>query len=337
MVSSAISSAQSIGMHLANDCCERSESSKCCLRARIWSSICGLELFLTSVSGRSSPLLSRVVSKETIHSTEQHNHLPITIANGNSGLEDPFLGFARINLYPYIVSIDAILYEVIQVLYDTDAAQLDQHETRRQTELLNDSLDKWHFEISSSAFDLDSPDQTPLPEQTYVKLRYFSTRMMINRHCLHSLTSNSEVLVQPELSISPDQRGAILCVEAARAVIRLLPTNTDGRWLFQCTPFWCVLYYVVQSAGILSLAIGSTAIHTPRPVFEIIDDARNALRWLSEIANTGKPAQRAWFAVSQLLLLALSEIDHDSEELEPFIPDELVFADDIPMKDLLYS
>jgi hypothetical protein len=96
---------------------------------------------------------------------------------------------------------------------------------------------------------------------------------MINRTCLCDPKVEEKTLVKSEISTAEARRGTRLCVAAARACLQVLPTSPELDWLFQCTPFWCTLYYIVQSTAILSLEISFAAVQIPEPVTDIIDDA----------------------------------------------------------------
>jgi Fungal specific transcription factor domain len=161
----AFRSAQSLGMHLVGED-NGGQSSQGGLRTRIWRSICGLELFLAFISGRPSNFISEPLSTDILSNVDDDgswDHLWDNRHNKNN-LPNPFHSSSDgANLLSHNISVDIILSDVVQTLYDSTATRLSWDETQSYMERLNSSLDDWHSEISPSRnFDLDNTDRTPL-------------------------------------------------------------------------------------------------------------------------------------------------------------------------------
>lgn len=225
------------------------------------------------------------------------------------------------------ILLDKILADVMQTLYCARTVRLSWATLQEHMVRLNSLLDDWRSQLPQFyAVDSDSiGDRTPLPEQTFLMLRYHSMRMMINRPCLCEADVLTKAMPgQSEASVKKDQEAAELCVTSAQALLRLLPSDPDIIWVFKCAPWWCILHYLVQSAAILILEIIFKAVHVEDSIEDVTADARAVLQWLSEMARTGASAKKAWTVVSKLLSLAMIKAGQDPAGLEPYMWNDTV-------------
>ncbi|KAL9618524.1 MAG: hypothetical protein Q9160_006780 [Pyrenula sp. 1 TL-2023] len=290
------------------------------LQKRIWHTVSGLDLFVALLSGR--PPASSPESVSTGMSSMFSGELSSDPQGSRANMRMSHESMPGApNVMHYNIWLDRILSDVMSTLYSANMVRYSWAKLQRHTVRLNSLLDDWRSQLPPSyALDLGRRDHAPLPEQTYLTLRYFSTRMMINRPSVCATSSLKAAMPdQSEASVVKDRKAAALGVASAQALLRTFPRETDIVWVFQCTPWWCVLHYLVQAAAVLILEIHFRAVHVPEPIRDIIADARTALSWLSKIAETGHAAKKAWTVVSKLTLLALSKAGEDPFDLRPFM------------------
>jgi len=220
------------------------------------------------------------------------------------------------------ILLDKILADTMDNLYNASTVKMTWAKIQNHVSQLNSRLENWRSQIISTyGFDLDRwGEMSPLPERMYLALRYFSTGMIINRPCLCEANSHQNAIPdQSESSVDEDEKASALCVASARGLLRLFPQDPDIVWLFQSTPWWCVLHYIVQAGAVLVLEITFNAVHVSDALSQLVADAQKMLRWLSKVAETGLPARRAWVAISRLLMFSLLRIGQDPSELEAFM------------------
>jgi hypothetical protein len=152
-------------------------------------------------------------------------------------------------------------------------------------------------------------------------LRYFSTSMLVSRPCLREFTTDKgKIPFKTSSSKNMDLTAAIQCVSSARSILRLFPDIPNIPQMYDSTPWWCVLHFLVQAGAVLVLELYCDTTHLIEEPDVIINDAGKLLRWLHALAPTSLAAQRAWTALSRLLHLTLSRIGQDASSLSAFMP-----------------
>src|SRR5204863_3850371 len=94
----------------------------------------------------------------------------------------------------------------------------------------------------------------------------------------------------------------------ARGLLQLLPQNVNAVQLYDSSPWWCVLHYLIQAGVVLMIEISFDTPHLPAEIDTLITESAHVLRWLSALSATSVPAQRAWVSLSRLLQLALAKL-----------------------------
>jgi hypothetical protein len=146
----------------------------------------------------------------------------------------------------------------------------------------------------------------------YLSLRFFGASMLINRPCLCDVNElNAAIPSQSEASRRIDMEAAIRCISAARGLLQLLPGDVNAVELYNSSPWWCVLHYLIQAGVILIMEISFDTAHIPAEIDNLIIESARVLRWLLALSATSAAAQRAWVSLSRLLRLALAKAGKD--------------------------
>ncbi|KAL1963631.1 hypothetical protein VTN77DRAFT_7952 [Rasamsonia byssochlamydoides] len=301
-------------------------------QARVWQCICSLEQFLCVWTGRPPAIQSRFtngpfpkaaepsVSQSLSQAATQYPMSRTPFPEGTKSFIST--GWSTFTACLYL---DRIVAEVLGELYSPGMINQAWASVQQLVSILNAKLDHWHLSLppnlrlSAGQSDSSSHAQS---QRSYLAFRFYSTRMLINWPCLCKTRNISlPMTLQSESSKSVDAEAVEQCREAARDLLRLLPDNGTVSAVYDSTPWWCVLHFVVQAGVILALEILPEAGHTRSSDTEqLIAECVKAIQWLRALSETSVPARRAWFAYSRLMQLALANAGKDPSMLAPYVP-----------------
>lgn len=331
-VALAIRYAQARAVHLVDPVPDATEPQREC-QARVWQCICSLEQNLCVWTGRPPAIQSRFTTGHLSKAAEpavnpqalpqaaasQHPMLRTTFPEGTKGFVSTGSSTFTACLY-----LDMIVADVLEELYSPGMVNQAWAKIQQATSVLNAKLDRWHLSLpvnlrlSAGQSDCSSQAQR---ERSYLAFRFYSTRILINWPCLCKARNISPVTVQSESSRIFNAEAVEQCREAARDLLRLLPDDGTVSAVYDSTPWWCVLHFVVQAGVIFGLEILPEAAHMrPSDAEQLIAESVKAIQWLKALSETGVPARRAWFAYSRLMQLALANAGKDPSMLTPYVP-----------------
>jgi hypothetical protein len=223
------------------------------------------------------------------------------------------------------LDLDRIVAEVLEELYSPGMINQAWAAVQRVVSRLNEKLDHWDLSLPST-LRLSEGRLDPLShaqrERSYLACRFYSTRMLINWPCLCKTRNLSlSVTAQSESSIIFDAKAVEQCREAAKNLLRILPDNGTVPALYDFTPWWCVLHFIVQAGVVLALETLPEATHTPSADAEqLMAECVKVIRWLRVLSENSVSAKRAWFAYSRLVQLAFANAGLDHSVLTPYVP-----------------
>jgi hypothetical protein len=322
VLGSSIRCAQFLALHLVNDTPGTSDA-QVELEVRIWHSISSLETFICFLTGRPAAIQYRYDGARLPAQFENNTTLQLPRPPGSkqSGPSNQAGSSTMVTLRASI-QLNKILSEAMGYLYSAGTARRPWSDIQTAISQLNTRLANWRSALPPML--LLDPDtggeKSPLPERMYFQLRYFSTRMMINRPCLFDLHQKNTIPSQSTASKQDDRDSARLCVSSARGLIRLFPDEPDIIALYRSTPWWCVLHYIVQAGAVLVLEIGFNASHVSDEMDILIQDACKVLKWLQKLSNTTLSAYRAWIAMSRILSLSMLRVGRSTAYIAHLLP-----------------
>ncbi|EGE05983.1 hypothetical protein TEQG_04990 [Trichophyton equinum CBS 127.97] len=291
------------------------------LEARVWHSLRSLGQFLCILTGYPSEFQGQPIHIRPFQTTQpSFIRSPLPLANFNI-LGNPLdLELSAVysfdEEYPssnFITGLrlDEIVSEAINLLYGMKSLDNTWAHTQRLISDLDDKLSQWYasidpgFPYTVQSIDMCAPPSTSL---TYLHLRYFSARILINKPVL---CDPSELILtipyQSEASRQMDSDAAVRCISAARQILQLLPLNIDIVELHGKTPWWCILHYIVQASSVLITELSFDEPHLPMEMDDIISQSELAIRWLSTLAGTCESASKACHCMNSLHHLALGK------------------------------
>src|SRR2546423_4526043 len=142
--------------------------------------------------------------------------------------------------------------------------------------------------------------------------------MIVHRPCL----CNLEGRIANESRISRDfnQEAAVECVDAALALLRLMPDSPNIAEAYRILPWWSLLHYVCQAAAVLILELCLAAQHCPSQVGEILDGLKKAISYLRLMARASLSAYKAWRVCRQLMADSTSRLGIDTMDVPSDMP-----------------
>jgi hypothetical protein len=147
---------------------------------------------------------------------------------------------------------------------------------------------------------------------------YWSVRMILHRPCLCNL--EGRIANESRASRDFNLEAAVGCVDAALALLRLMPDSPNIREAYRILPWWSLLHYVCQASAVLILELCLAAQHCPSRVGEILDGLKKAISYLRMMSRASLSAYKAWRVCRQLMADSTSRLGIDTMDVPSDMP-----------------
>lgn len=192
------------------------------------------------------------------------------------------------------------LGEITQValsLYGADTVRGSWESTQRTIAHQNDELDAWATALPEGLNFFHRSgvlDHRYRREQNTLDIMYHSTKILITRPCLCRL--DRRIANRSADSNTFNQRAALLCVDAAKSIAKLLPDATENNLviLYQTGPWWQLVHIIMQALVVLLLEVVLEEIFFPDDRLEVVSPLKKLLRWLRIMRVNNQMAVRAY-------------------------------------------
>ncbi|KIW13820.1 hypothetical protein PV08_06600 [Exophiala spinifera] len=157
-------------------------------------------------------------------------------------------------------------------------------------------------------------------EQSFRELRlslgffYYGTQMITYRSFLDRLP-DLNLTCQSKDSDNFDFSAATHCVEAAKAIIHLVPDDSNAEDIMQCGPWWSVLPWLVQSTLILIHWLSFPVYRAAGGFRDTLGTLKRAIRLLHVLSERNLSASRAWSRCNLMLRAVAAKSDVDVNDL----------------------
>lgn len=335
----AMRSAQTMGLHLRNECRRVSPFSKE-IRYRMWWSIYQLDTLLSTMTGRPlctderfsvTPLplpfeegsFRNEQAQKLMNNTKARSFMTREVLLGKSMASQDSSNDSSYSEFSISgATEDQSLIEIengtncgsLYFLYAVDLATL-QREAISAIHAPGVAHKAWpDVEASVSA----------IKEKTQRWLQSLPTRLQFDDrnepkqlHCQSislglQFYSSQIVICQPCLRQVNGRDGkvgavgkgarstAAECVEAASKLLQLLPDEPDVVWLYDVCPWWCAVHYIMQA-----VTIAFTGLHVFSKVSSqtscSLSSIKKALRWLKRLSTHDPSARQALHVCSDII------------------------------------
>lgn len=333
----ALRYASALGLNLKNDSLDVQPFSKE-IRYRIWWALCSLEHELAVMTGRSISFLaedcsvplpmpvdeseimnSQLLRKFQNQDPQQTDGLPASESCGQSVTATSSINVACSlapqkntllsrdsvqngdGLYFYhFVKLTLIMNQVLSRLYRVR----DQEKAWKQTQMimvdLEGALSNWHQDLPI-AFDFSrqNRDREWSRHRNSLGLFYHSTKVIMYRPCLSRFDQRG--LKQSRAAAEFNRSTATKGVLAAMDMLRLLPDQPDPFHTYNCSPWWCLVHYILEAGVVCMLGASLRCENTPYTVDDTFNAALKAVRWLQSMSADDVAASRAAHFCSEML------------------------------------
>ena len=132
-------------------------------------------------------------------------------------------------------------------------------------------------------------------ERLLLSFQYHSTKLLICRPCLCRLEQH--IKNQTDGTAELNRKTAEACVQGAQAVARIFPDQPNYTFIYQQSPWWCIVHYIMQSIAVFLLEMLFSEMHITDPGARILENIKKLLRWLQFLSVSNAVAKRAYEVV----------------------------------------
>jgi hypothetical protein len=284
-------------------------------RSRTWFALYALEVTLAEYTGRPCSITALdisvpidVLNESVAVSPEQQtgflaDGIDPSLSNPSPSLASPRLpsptGSRSSSHFSCRVRLSFLSHRIYSSLYSVggDMTWSDVQDAIRQ---FNVELMHWRSLLPAELTALRSQQSiTSSDPGIELAMYYWSVRMILHRPCLCNL--EGRIVNESRVSRDFNQEAAVACVDAALALLRLMPDSPDIVQAYRILPWWSLLHYVCQAAAVLILELCLAAQHCPSRVLEILEGLKKAIAYLRMISRASLSAYKAWRVCRQLM------------------------------------
>ncbi|KAJ6008067.1 hypothetical protein N7540_012043 [Penicillium herquei] len=198
----------------------------------------------------------------------------------------------NISLYfLYAVDLTFLMREAIETLYAPGATRRSWLEMENAMSTFNNTADNWRSrlptEFQFTKFDSDQPFAL---QSVSLIFQFYTTKLVIAQPCLRRLAF--QTAGDPSSGTICDTMASI-CVQVARDMLSLLPDETNIHLLYQVSPWWSILHYMMQSTTVLLIQLFTRTEPGTTEALGLTKDIQKAIQWLGEMAKRDASARRA--------------------------------------------
>ncbi|KAE8167946.1 hypothetical protein BDV40DRAFT_284434 [Aspergillus tamarii] len=161
---------------------------------------------------------------------------------------------------------------------------------------LNTKLDNWSSRLSPELQFQDTKVESDIYIRQRVSLafRFYSTKLILLQPCLRRATKQPNNALCEKLADS--------CVESAYQMLSLFPDCPDTSWLYNISPWWCTLHYLMQSMIVFLMKLQHGKQKGLVTTVKLADSVEKSVRWLREMSTRDPPSERAWKICKEIIM-----------------------------------
>lgn len=195
--------------------------------------------------------------------------------------------------YLYYCDLAVITQEIVNKVYSVDCVMVPWAHIENRIGELRSRCDLWYRSLSTVLDFTQKNDDGPdvLRSKLALAFQYYSARITLGRPCLCRRDAQQK---NPADRSSFSHDMAVLTLESAMRMLDLVPDEPNAVQLYQISPWWCILHYLMQAATILLLELSFGSVHMPDDEKNFIAFAKKAIRWLYAMSEHSIASRRAW-------------------------------------------
>lgn len=324
----AIRHATALGLQLRVTAGSISATQKA-IRSRTWYALYTLEITLAEFTGRPCSITTLDISapldamREDVElSADQQTQLLVDGVEPESSRTIRSFSHSGTAAHPSHFScrvrLSILSHRIYSSLYSV-GGEMSWSDVQDAVRQYNLELQHWQARLPPELTVLNAePPARSSDPRIELAMYYWSIRMILHRPCLCDMVGR----IENESKVSRDfnQTAALGCVEAALAMLQLMPDNPAIGEAYRVLPWWNLLHYVCQATAVLTMELCLQAQHCPGQVGEILDGLRKAMLYLRMMSGASISAFKAWRVCRQTLADATSRLGIESDYVDAPVP-----------------
>lgn len=220
--------------------------------------------------------------KEATHSSRRRDNSWVRSLPPNFGL-----------CYLYYCDLAVVSQEIVNKVYSVDCVMVPWAHIENRIRELKSRIDLWYQSLPDALDFTRKEDNGPdmLRCKLMLAFHYYSARITLGRPCL-CRRDNRENRSDEKTNFSHDM--AVLTLESALRLLDLIPDEPHAIQLYEITPWWCILHYLMQAATVLLLELAFGSVHMPEEEQNFVQKSKKAVRWLYAMSEHSIASRRAW-------------------------------------------
>jgi hypothetical protein len=212
------------------------------------------------------------------------------------------------------VKVAVIMQKALSKLYLPRTSMGPWQQTQKEITLLTREIDEWVAEaLPEGLGPVDSTQEHCVQrEQLLLRFHYHSARLVISRPSLCRL--ERRIKVQSVASATFDQNTAKTCLHAAHEITRLFPDQPDLMFIYQRSPWWCIVHYIMQAIAVFLLEMSSET-GTAQKGEELSKSIDKLVRWLRSMSPGNPVAKRAYEVVMDIIRTTVPRVRTEKSDI----------------------
>lgn len=212
------------------------------------------------------------------------------------------------------VRVGLIVQKALSKLYSPQASVGSWKQVQEEIEALSTELDGCVAALPAELEPANSFHESGMQRKRVLfSFHYHGTKLLIYRPCLCRL--ERQIMKQTDASAHFNQKAAEACVEAAQALTRLLPDRPYLAFVYQQSPWWCIVHNIMQAIAVFLLEMSFRQTHMDHPDKGIQASIRKLVRWLQSIGVSNGVSQRAYTMIIDIINAGASQLRVDISDI----------------------
>ncbi|KAJ5584534.1 uncharacterized protein N7459_004334 [Penicillium hispanicum] len=220
--------------------------------------------------------------KEATHSSR---------ARDNSWVKDQPVSSGLCHLY--YCDLAVVVQEIVNKVYSVDCVMVPWAHIENRIGELRSRIDLWLTSIPSTLDFTRKEDEGSerLRYKLALAFHYYSARITLGRPCLCRRDARQK---NPADKSSFSHDMAVVTLESAKLMLDLIPEEPNAIQLYEISPWWCILHYLMQATTVLLLELSFGCAHMPDYEQNFVALSKKAIRWLFSMSEHSIASRRAW-------------------------------------------
>ncbi|OOQ91784.1 putative C6 transcription factor [Penicillium brasilianum] len=193
----------------------------------------------------------------------------------------------------YYCDLAVVVQEIVNKVYSVDCVVVPWKHIENRIGELRSRIDLWFQSIPTFLDFTRKEDEGPelLRCKLALAFHYYSARITLGRPCLCRRDAQKK---NPADRTSFSHEMAILTLESAERMLDLIPDEPNAVQLYEISPWWCILHYLMQAVTVLLLELSFGTVHAPDSEKQFLLLAKKGIRWLYSMSEHSIASRRAW-------------------------------------------